>query len=165
MSQSFACSPAGLKENAIRSTWQFPSPPASAAAKGKGFVVPPSSPPDMRSKQRAAALERGAAKTKQQRGGSGPLDDRRRGNAEQQVGHVNWSSTLRNDVWGDEMTRYIGINPKHSNGEDWRSPRMQAGNPKVHPPDSLVHGTSGSSPTKAGLGAGAPDAGADASAR
>ncbi len=158
----------GLKENSIRSTWQFPSPPAVATAKAAEFVVPPRSPPQMKAKQQSKAPDSGAVKKKKKRPGSGSHDDQRLGSEEQQIGHVNWSSTLRNDVWGDEMTRYIGINPKHTNGEDWRSPRLQTGNPKVHPPDSLVLGASGSTQTtqtQTNTGADASTSNADASAR
>ena len=101
----------------------------------------------MTARQQSKAPGSGAVKKKKKRGDCGSHDDQRLGSEEQQIGHVNWSSTLRNDVWGDEMTRYIGINPKHSSGEDWRSPRLQAGNPKVHPPESLVPGASGSTST------------------
>jgi hypothetical protein len=164
LSHSFDRS-AGLKENAIRSTWQFPSPPAVATAKA-GFVVPPSSPPHMKAKQQSKPPGSGAVKKKKKRGNSGSHDDQRLGSEEQQIGHVNWSSTLRNDVWGDEMTRYVGINPKHSSGEDWRSPRLQTGNPKVHPPDSLVPGASGSTPTtQTNTGVDASASTVDASAR
>ena len=30
-------------------------------------------------------------------------DNQRLGSVEQQYGQVNWSGTLRSDVWGDEM--------------------------------------------------------------
>jgi len=34
------------------------------------------------------------------------------------------------------MVRYVGTNPKHAKGEDWRSPRLQEGNPRVPMPDT-----------------------------
>ena len=115
----------------------------------------------MKSKQQQSTAPEGTLQKKkqqQQQSSSESNGDRRLGSAEQQIGHVNWSATLRNDVWGDEMTRYVGINPKHSNGEDWRSPMMQIGNPKVHPPESLVLGTSSSTTADSGVGAVRADA-------
>ena len=53
----------------------------------------------------------------------GTVPNRRLGSVEPQNGTVDWNSTLRSDVWGDRMERYVGINPKHVTGQDWRSPR------------------------------------------
>lgn len=148
----FVSAIAGLKENAIRSTWQFPSPSPALADAASELSVPPSSPPQYKKRKEKKKKEQQATAAQhvqqQQAGGSSNWcgDNPRLGSAEQQYGHVNWSATLRSDVWGDQMTRYVGVNPQHKNGEDWRSPRLQAGNPKVQPPEGTPLGAS--SPAK-----------------
>ena len=63
----------------------------------------------------------------------------RRGNPEEQYGHVNWSSTLREKVWDDQLQRYVGINPAAEAGTDgWRSPAK-----KRRPQSAMALGTRG----------------------
>lgn len=57
---------------------------------------------------------------------------RRLGSVEPQDGAIDWNSTLRSNVWGDRMERYVGINPKQVTGQDWRSPRRPR---SVMPPE------------------------------
>ena len=60
----------------------------------------------------------------------------RRGNTEEQYGHVNWAATLRQKVWDDKLQRYIGVNPAAELGEDWRQPAK-----KRKPQDAMTLGT------------------------
>jgi hypothetical protein len=80
-------------------------------------------------------------------GQPGSVPKRRLGSVEPQDGAVNWNSTLRSDVWGDRMERYVGINPKQVSGQDWRSPRRPR---SVMPPELPLGAAEGEEADAAG---------------
>ena len=63
----------------------------------------------------------------------------RRGNTEEQYGHVNWAATLRQKVWDDKLQRYIGVNPAAELGEDWRQRRNDCGSTPQNCQQPIVH--------------------------